>query len=328
MTPPLPGRRGLAAAAGLAGLALPRLARAQAPWPRGQTVSLVLPYAAGGAPDVLGRIITEGFAERSGGTFILDHKPGASTTLAARAVQRARPDGSTLLMGTVVTFTMAPFALRNLGYDPLRDFAHVTQIAETLFVMVAHPRWESLDQVIAEARRQPGRLSYASWGVGSTSHLGMLDLMKRTGTEFLHVPFNGTPPALTETLAGRTDVMISTFAPAKPHVEAGRLRALGLLARERTPALPELPTMSELGQAGFTLGGWFSLQAPAGTPQPILDRVEALAREAFSAPATAAIFERLGFAPTPYGRAPLEARIRSELDLHRDLMQRAGINPE
>jgi tripartite-type tricarboxylate transporter receptor subunit TctC len=322
-----PSRRGLAAA-GFAGLALPRAARAQAPWPRGQAVSLVLPYAAGGSPDVLGRIITEGFAERSGGTFVMEHKPGATTTLAARYVQRARPDGYTLLMGTVVTFTMAPHAMRNLGYDPLGDFAHITQIAETIFILVANPRWQSLDHLIAEARRRPGQLTYATWGVGSTSQLGMLELMRRTGTELLHVPFNGTPPALTETLAGRTDVMISTFAPAKPHVEAGRLRALALIAGARTPALPEVPTMAEVGQADFTLGGWFSLQAPAGTPQPILDRVTELAREAFSTPASVAIFDRLGFAPTPYGRAPLEARIRAELDLHRDLMQRAGINPE
>ncbi|MBR0682319.1 tripartite tricarboxylate transporter substrate binding protein [Roseomonas eburnea] len=319
-------RRAFFAATGL--LAAPRLVRAQGNWPQGQTTSLVIPYAAGGSPDVLGRIITQGFAERTGATFIMDHKPGASTTLAARHVARARPDGATLLMGTIVTFTMAPYALRNLGYDPVGDFAHITQIAETLFVMVAHPRWESLDHVLAEARRRPGQLTYATWGVGSTSHLGMVDLMQRTGTELLHVPFNGTPPALTETIAGRTDVMISTFAPAKPHVESGRLRALGMVSAARTPALPDVPTMTELGQRDFVVGGWFSLQAPAGTPKPILDRVNDLAKEAFGTPAAAETFARLGFAAAEPGPEALIARIRRELDQNRELMRRAGIQPE
>ncbi|MBR0672051.1 Bug family tripartite tricarboxylate transporter substrate binding protein [Neoroseomonas soli] len=319
-------RRSLLAASGL--LAAPGLVRAQGNWPQGQATSLVIPYAAGGSPDVLGRIITQGFAERSGGTFIMDHKPGASTTLAARHVARARPDGTTLLMGTIVTFTMAPYALRSLGYDPINDFAHITQIAETLFIMVAHPRWESLDHVLSEARRRPGQLTYATWGVGSTSHLGMVDLMQRTGTEMLHVPFNGTPPALTETIAGRTDVMISTFAPAKPHVESGRLRALGMVSAARTPALPDVPTMTELGQRDFVLGGWFSLQAPSGTPRPILDRVNDLAKEAFATPATAEAFARLGFARAEPGPEALMARIRRELDQNKDLMRRAGIQPE
>ncbi len=322
-----PLRRGvLAGAAGL--IASPSILRAQASWPQGQAVSIAIPYAAGGAPDVLGRIITQGFAEKAGGTFILDHKPGASTTLAARQVARARPDGNSLLMGTIVTFTMAPFALRSIGYDPVADFAHITQIAETLFILVAHPRWESLDQVLAEARRRPGQLTYATWGVGSTSHLGMVDLMQRTGTELLHVPFNGTPPALTETIAGRTDLMISTFAPAKPHVESGRLRALGMASAARTPALPDVPTLSELGQRDFVIGGWFSLQAPAGTPQAIQDRVNELAKEAFGTPAVAETFARLGFAAAEPGPGALRGRILRELDLNRTLMQRAGIQPE
>ncbi|HWT07674.1 MAG TPA: tripartite tricarboxylate transporter substrate binding protein [Roseomonas sp.] len=322
-----PNRRGLlTGAAGL--LAAPRLAGAQPAWPLGQGVSLVAPYAPGGAPDVVGRIFTQGCAERTGGTFILEHKPGASTTLAARHVARARPDGYTLLLGTIVTFTMAPFALRNIGYDPFGDFAHITQVADSLFLMVANPRWESLDHVIAEARRRPGQLTYATWGVGSTSHLGMLDLMRRTGVEMLHVPFNGTQPGLTETLAGRTDVMISTFAPARPHVESGRLRALGIPAATRSAALPDVPTLIELGQRDFVMGGWFSLQAPAATPRPIVERINDLAKEAFGTPAAAETFARLGFVATEPGPEALLARIRREYDLNRDLMRRAGIQPE
>src|SRR5919199_6657254 len=172
---PRPGRRALLAAG--ATLAAPRLAGAQSSWPAGQTVAVVVPYAPGGASDVVGRLVTQGLQERLGGTFVMDHKPGASTSLAARHVARARPDGTTLLLGTIATFTLTPLAFRNPGYDPIADFAHVTMVCETLSLLVSHPRWSSLAELIAAAKQRPGALSFATWGVGTTAHLPMLDLM-------------------------------------------------------------------------------------------------------------------------------------------------------
>jgi len=312
---------------GAAALPAAPAVRAQAPWPGTQPVSVVIPYAAGGATDVVARLLLDGLGASLGGTFVMDHKPGASTTIAARHVARARPDGHTLLLGTNVTFTTAPHALRTIGFDPLADFEHVTLLCTPLFLLVGHPRWTSLAAVIAAAKERPGALSYATWGAGSSSHLGMVDLLARAGAEMLHVPFNGAPPALTETLAGRTDVMMSTFAPARPHVEAGRLRALGIPSAARAGSLPQVPTIAEQGFPGFTVAGWFSLSAPKGTPAAVLERLGPAAAAAFTGPAAAEVFDRLGFAPAPAGREALLGRIREELAANRELMRRAGIEP-
>lgn len=318
-------RRTLLLAAG-ASLAAPGL-RAQGAWPGGQPVSVVIPYAAGGATDVVARLLLDGLAAKLRGTYVMDHKPGASTTIAARHVARARPDGQTLLLGTNVTFTTAPHALRTPGFDPVADFDHVTLLCEPLYLLVAHPRWASLAALIEGAKARPGALSYATWGVGSSSHLGMVDLLGRAGADMLHVPFNGAPPALTETMAGRTDAMLSTFAPARPQVEGGRVAALGIPSPGRAASLPAVPTIAEQGYPGFTLSGWFSLSAPRGTPEPILERLGAAAAEAFATPAAAATFDRLGFIGAPPGRQAIVARLQEEFALNRDLMRRAGIEP-
>ncbi len=309
---------------------LPALAAQAQPWPGTQPVSVVMPYSPGGSTDVLGRILTQGLAERLGGTFVMDHRPGATTTLGARHVARARPDGLTLFIGTVASFTLAPFAIRAIGYDPLSDFAHLTMLAETGFVLVAHPRTPTLPALLEAARARPGQLSYATWGVGSSSHVMMLDLQRRAAVEMLHVPFNGSPPGLTETMAGRVDCMMSVVAPARPQVESGRLSALVVPGAARVEALPGVPTVEEAGPplAGLRSAGWFSLQAPAGTPQPIQDRLAEAAAASFRTPQALGLLAQNGFLPTPAGPAALRARITEELSLHRDLMSRAGIVPE
>lgn len=296
--------------------------------PRAQTAatSLVIPYAPGGASDVVGRLLADGLTQRLGGSVVMDHKPGASTTIAARHVARARPDGQTLLLGTIVTFTMAPLALRTPGYDPLADFTHLTQLCDTEALLVANPRWESLAQLLDAARARPGQLSYASWGIGTTAHLPMVELTARAGVEMLHVPFNGAPPALTEVIAGRVDCMIALVAASRGHVEAGRVRALGAVTKERLAAFPDLPTVAEQGFPGFGGGAWYSLQAPPGLPALLRARLTAAAAETFQDPRNLAFMRAQGLAPAPaFGEAALVARIRRELDQHRELMARAGI---
>lgn len=312
--------------AGTATLAAPGL-RAQGAWPGGASVAVVIPYGAGGASDVVGRLVTQGLQEKLGGAFVMDHKPGASTSIAARHVARARPDGMTLLLGTIATFTLTPLAMRNPGYDPLNDYEHVTQVCETLSLLVAHPRWTSLEQVLAAAKERPDQISYATWGVGTTAHLPMLDLATRAGVSMLHVPYNGAPPALTDTIAGRTDCMFALLAACKGHLEGGRLRGLAVPTATRPPQLSEVPTFVERGFEGFTWGGWYSVQAPKGTPAPVLDRLRAALAEIFSAPRTIEFMAGQGLAPATMGEAPLRARIIRETPLHRDLMRRAGLEP-
>lgn len=328
-TAPRPGRRALLAGAGAGLLAAPpcRPALAQAAWPGGQTVAVVIPYAPGGASDVVGRLVTQGLQERLGGTFVMDHKPGASTSLAARQVARARPDGHTLLLGTIATFTLTPLAFRNPGYDPLADFAHVTMVCETLSLLVANPRWKSLPELIAAAKAKPGALSFATWGVGTTAHLPMLDLMGRAGIDMLHVPYNGSPPAMTDTIAGRTDCMFALLAACKGHLEGGRLRGLAVPTATRPVPLPDVPTFGEQGFDDFIYTGWYGVQAPPGTPEPIQARIlEALSAH-FADPKVREFMATQGLAPATMGREAVLARIRRELALHKTLMQRAGLEP-
>lgn len=320
-------RRSLLLSAGAGGLTLTRPALAQAPWPAGQTVAVVVPYAPGGASDVVGRLVTQGLQERLGGTFVMDHKPGASTSLAARHVARARPDGNTLLLGTIATFTLTPLAFKAPGFDPIADFAHVTMVCETLSLLVAHPRWGSLQALLDGARARPGALSYATWGVGTTAHLPMLDLLGRTGTDMLHVPYNGSPPAMTDTIAGRTDCMFALLAACKGHLEGGRLKGLAVPTATRPAPLPEVPTFAELGIPDFIYTGWYGVQAPPGTPQPIQDRIlEALTAQ-FADPKVREFMAGQGLAPSEMGREAVLRRIRRELALHKGLMERAGLEP-
>ncbi len=313
-----------------AALALPALGLS-APFLRARAQSgvtaVVIPYAAGGASDVVGRIVTEGLAQRLGGTFIMDHKPGASTTIAARHVARAQPDGRTLLLGTVVTFAMAPLAMREPGYDPVTDFTHLTALCDTEALLVANPKYESLAQLFDTARARRGQLSYASWGVGTTAHLPMVDLTARAGIEMLHVPFNGSPAAMTEVIAGRVDCMIALVAACRGHVEGGRMRALGSVGTTRTAAFPDVATVAEQGFAGFGGGAWYSLSGPPGMPAELAERIGAAATASFNVPATVEYMRGRGLAPSEAGAAPLSARIRRELELNRDLMRQAGITP-
>lgn len=312
-------------------LALAALPATAQSWPGGQPVSLIIPYAAGGASDLVGRVVQSSLTASPGGTFILENRAGASTTLAARLVKNARPDGQMLLVGTIATFSMAPLAFRNPGYDPLADFVAVTQVCDTVTLLVAHPRWESLEQLLAAARARPGALSYASWGVGSTGHLPMVELLRRAEADMLHIPYNGAPQALTDTMAGRTDCMMVLLAAGKGQIEAGRLRPLGISNPGRSDALPGLSTIAEQGFPGFGMAGWYSIQAPLGTPRPILAAIRAGLAAGLANPETRRLMATNGLIPTPpeqQGEAPLRARIAHELEQHRELFARAGVVAE
>jgi tripartite-type tricarboxylate transporter receptor subunit TctC len=320
----------LGAAAGT--LALPASVRAQGRgpdgWPHGRTVSLVLPFTPGGGTDVVARVLIDGFTETFGGNFVMEHRPGATTTVGARLVARARPDGLTLFLGSNSAFAQAPFAYRNPGYDPLTDFTHISLLFASAYLLVANPKWTSFQQVIEQAKRAPNSITYGTWGVGSTAHLLMLDMNARTGTEMLHVPFGGPAPALTEILAGRVDMMFTTFAPARGHVLEGRLRALGTPHEGRLTAVPQVPTLIELGLPDFLVSAWWCLAGPAGLPAPLTAALDQAVRSAVARPAAQKPIEDFGLLPLPLGPEAFVARTRKDLALNGELMKRAGIVPE
>ncbi|MCK8786093.1 tripartite tricarboxylate transporter substrate binding protein [Roseomonas sp. NAR14] len=321
------GRRAVLAALAAAGAAAPALAQPVAEWPRGLTTALVVPYQPGGPADALGRILAAGLAERLGNVLVVENRPGASTTLAARQVARARPDGRTLLLGTVATFANAPHAFRHPGYDPVADFTHVTLIVDSVYGLVASPRWESLSQVLEAARAAPGRVSYGSQGIGTTGHLPMVDLSIRCGAEFTHVPYSGAAPVLSDLMAGRLDLMFAPVAAAKPLLEEGRIRPLAVALPQRSPLLPGVPTFEELGIRDFAPGGWYSLAAPPGLPE---EWVAALS-SAMAAVTNAAPFrdfaERNAFIVLDPGPSAMRARLAADLVSQGRLMRAAGLVP-
>lgn len=329
---PRPSRRALLGTAILAPVLAPALVRAQGRgpdgWPNGRTVSLVLPFTPGGGTDVVARVLIDGFTETFGGNFVMEHRPGATTTVGARHVARARPDGLTLFLGSNSAFAQAPYAYRNPGYDPLADFTHVSLLFASAYLLVANPKWQSFGQVVEAAKRAPNAVTYGTWGAGSTAHLLMLDMNARTGTEMLHVPFGGPAPALTEILAGRVDMMFTTFAPARGHVLDGRLRALGTPHEQRLKAVPEVPTMIELGLADFLVSAWWCLAGPAGLPAPLTAALDQAVRHAVARPAAQPMIENFGLLPLPLGPEAFVERTRKDLAQNRDLMRRAGIVPE
>lgn len=317
-------RRAVLAAGG--SLAAPSV-RAQALYPAGQSVALVVALAPGGASDVIGRVVTQGLQTRLGGTFFLEHRPGGSTSIAARHVARARPDGTTLFLGSISTFTLTPLTMQSPGYDPINDFTHITQACESLFLLAANPRWPSLEALLDAARARPDSISYATWGIGTTSHLWMEDLCRRAGVRMLHVPYAGSPPAMTDTIAGRTDCLPALLAACKGHMEAGRLRGLAVPTATRPPQLPDVPTFIEKGFPDFVSTVWYSVQGPPGMPAPIAARTRDALAEHFAGPAVRAFIATQGMLPPEIGEGRLLARIRRELALHRELMARSGVEP-
>ena len=309
-------------------LALPGLARAQG-FTDGRPVSIVLPYTPSAGQEVNSRILTDSLTEYfRGGTYVNEHRPGAGTTVAARHAARAKPDGTTLLLATNVTFTVAQFAYRNPGFDPDADFAHISLLSEALYFLAANPKWQSVEELVAAAKRRPGELVFTSWGVGSVAHLLGVDFCRRNGIEMLHLPFNGTPPALIEIIAGRADMIFSTMAAALPSVQSNRLRALATPSPQRIASHPDLPTMQELGYQDFVMLPWYSLSAPAATPPALLAQLEEATMRGFATPAAAAKLTENGLVPAGRGRADMLARIAEDRRRNQELMRVAGIQPE
>ena len=299
-----------------------------ASWPEGRATSMILPYSPGAGTDVLGRMVTERLAKDTGGAFIMQHKPGATTTVAARQVARSAPEGYTLFLGSAASFCLAPFSYKSLGYDPMDDFEHITLLAESMYVLITSSRWKSLDELLQAAKREPDTLNYASWGIGSTAHLAMLEVMERTGAKLMHVPYNASMPALMDVVGGRIDIMLCTLSTATAQVAGGGVNAVAALSNERLASMPKVPTVAEAGLDGLRAPGWLSLEAPKGTPASILATVSSSVKAALNDSATRDLLDRNGFDKVAFGAQALKDRIRTDLAYFREWMPRAGVTPQ
>jgi tripartite-type tricarboxylate transporter receptor subunit TctC len=252
------------------GLLGARRAEAQAAYPA-KSVRVVVAFTAGGTTDILARAVTQQLSEKLGQPFVIDNKPGGGGNIGTEFVVRAPADGYTLIVNSVGPMAVNQTLYKNLSYDPLKDLVPVVQIADVPNVLVVHPSVpaKTFEEFVAHAKAHPGKLSYGSTGVGTSSHLSSYMLSQRIGADTLHVPYKGAN-ALNDLLAGRLQFMFATIPSVIQHIRAGKLRALAVSSPGPSRSLPGVPTVAEKGFAGFSAGSWFGFFAPKGTPEPVI----------------------------------------------------------
>jgi tripartite-type tricarboxylate transporter receptor subunit TctC len=239
-------------------------------------IRVVVPWPAGGAIDAVARIITLKLPTRLGQQVIVDNRAGANGFIGTTAVAKSAPDGYTLLFADVGTISITPAMRADTPYDSLKDFAPVTQVVSSPFVLVVHPNVpaKTVKELVAYAKSRPGKLTYGSFGHGSISHLAAAMLLSfEPGLDILHVPFKGAAPAITDLIAGRIDVLFITVSSAAPQIEDGKMRGLAVTTLKRSNLLPSLPTINEV-YPGYEVNSWYGMLAPAGTPKEIVARLQ------------------------------------------------------
>jgi len=238
-------------------------------------VRFVIGFTPGGPSDILARAVGQKLAERWGQQVVIENRPGAGGNLAAEVVAKSAPDGHTWLLGNNSILATNQSLYRKLPYDPVRDFAPVALVAVQPNILVVHPdvKANSVMELVALAKQNPGRLNYASSGAGAAAHLAGELFKTMAGVDIVHVPYKGAQPALTDLIAGHAQLMFATSASVIPYVKAGRLRALAVTTAQRSPSVPELPTVSEAGLAGFEATTWHGVVVPSATPGPLVQRL-------------------------------------------------------
>jgi tripartite-type tricarboxylate transporter receptor subunit TctC len=315
--------------AGLAGSlagGLPAAVLAQDNYP-GRSVTILVGFAPGGGTDIIARLLAPSLQAEFGQAVAIDNRAGASGTLAAAAVARSKPDGYTLLMGTVSTQAVVAPLMRNPPYDQDKDFTPLILAGTVPLVAVvpAKAPYCDLKGMIEFARQNPGKLNYASSGIATQQHLAAEMLCQAAGIQMTHVPYRGTGPVLNDLMAGTLDLAIDTMPTHLPHLRAGSTRALAVTMPQRVPALPEVPTVAESGFPGFEITVWYMLLGPAGLPPQVTERCVQAVNKALQEPATRARLEEAGFVPGGGGAAEATDLVRREAARYGALVQRAGI---
>ena len=292
-------------------------------------VRLVLPFTAGSAVDVLGRLYAQHLSETWGQQVLVDNRAGANGIIGMEFIAHALPDGYTIGMGNVATLAINPSLYPRLTYDPQRDYAPVSYVAAITNCLIVHPSLpaRSVSELVALAKSRPGQLNYASGGVGSAQHIPMEVLKSLTGINIVHVAYKGLTPAFNDVLAGQVPMMTSSVANALPHHKTGRLRILGTMGAKRTTATPEIPTIAE-AVPGFEGDSWAGLIAPTGTPADIITRIQTEAVRVGNLPDVRERLTTLGFEVTGTPPAALAELIRKDGARLGNVIRSAGIRAE
>jgi tripartite-type tricarboxylate transporter receptor subunit TctC len=290
-------------------------------------IRLIVPFAAGGASDVVARAIAPKLTDKLGQSVVVENRTGAAGTLGVTQVVRSPADGYTLLLGSSSEIAQYPNVATNPPYDSLRDFTPIALIATVPLVLtvVESLPVKSVPELLAYARQNPGKLNYGSAGVGSSTHLAVLLLTSMTGTSMTHVPYRGSAPVVADLLAGNLQLAIPTMSAVLPHAGGGKLRLIAVSTTKRAAALPELPTISESGVAGYNTGLWTGLMGPANLPPAIVAKLHAAVAEALAAPDMKEILVRVGAEQTGGNPEQFADEIKRDMTVWRELVKQTGI---
>lgn len=334
----LPGRVWLIGALLLAAVSMSFMASAAQPaavlaatdeWPQ-RPLRFVVPYPPGGPLDNMARMLAEKVRSDLGQPVVVENKAGAGGNIGADLVARGAPDGYSLVMGAVATHAINPWLFAKLPYDPVKDFAPVTLVAAVPNVLVINKAFAeknsiaSLADLIAYAKSHPGQLNYGSGGNGSAGHLSGELLKARADIQAVHIPYQGAAPAQLALLAGQSDFMFDNLAAAAPLIKAGSVNALAVTTAQRSTLLPDVPTVQQAGVSGFDLQTWFGVFAPAGTPQPILDKLYAAYARAMTLPDVRERLLMMGSQAQPMTPAVFAEFVASEMQKYKDVVRLSG----
>jgi tripartite-type tricarboxylate transporter receptor subunit TctC len=298
-------------------------------WPA-KPVRLMVPFPPGGSTDIVARIVGQKLGERLGQSIVIENRGGAGGTLGTAQAAKAAPDGYTLTVASTSTHVVAPSVYQKLDYDPVKDFAPISLMAVSPYLLVVHPAVpaKSVKELVELARKQPGKMNYASAGVGSTTHLAMEMLKSASNTYMLHIPYSGNGPAGTAVISGQVEILFGSMPAVLPHAKGGRVRALAVGTLARSPSMPEIPTIAESGYPGFDASLWLGIMAPAGTPQPVIDRLHKEIVAVVSAADTREALSKAGAEPVTSSPAELAAMVRDGVPKYAKIVKMAGVKPE
>jgi tripartite-type tricarboxylate transporter receptor subunit TctC len=303
-------------------------AAAQGNWPA-KPIRMIVPFTAGSVTDIIGRTVAESMSKSLGQPIVIENKPGAGGTIGAAQVARSDPDGYTVLVHSS-GHALNPAIYPNLPYDTVKDLTGVTPLAAVPNVLVVSPArgWKSVADVIAAAKARPGQMNYASAGTGSATHMNAEKFKLRAGIEAQHVPFKGTPEAMTDVIGGRNDWFFAPLSPALPLIKDGKLLALAVSSAQRSPALPSVPTTVEAGVPDSEYTLWVGMIVPAATPAPIVKRLHDEAVKALAAPEVKARMAMLGAEAMPMESAAFNAYIKAEVESAGQIARTANLKAQ